>query len=74
MANVFSILWMTESSVRKGAPNQRKKRKGAFWEDRYHATAVESNEHLIQRLVYLVYIDLNMVRAAACGKSSIRVE
>jgi len=40
--------------------NQRKNRKGAFWEDRYHATAVESGEHLIK---CLVYIDLNMVRA-----------
>jgi putative transposase len=42
--------------------NQRKERKGAFWEDRYHATAVERNEHLIR---CLVYIDLNMVRAGA---------
>lgn len=40
--------------------NQRKERKGAFWEDRYHATAVDSGIHLIQ---CLVYIDLNMVRA-----------
>ena len=40
--------------------NQRKGRHRAFWEDRYHATAVEANEHL-QRC--LVYIDLNMVRA-----------
>ena len=40
--------------------NQRKKRKGAFWEDRYHATAVETDEHLAQ---CIVYIDLNMVRA-----------
>ena len=40
--------------------NQRKNRKGAFWEDRYHATAVETGKHLIQ---CLVYIDLNMVRA-----------
>ena len=40
--------------------NQRKGRNGAFWEDRYHATAVERNEHLIR---CLVYIDLNMVRA-----------
>ncbi len=31
--------------------NQRKKRKGAFWEDRYYATVVETNQHLIQRLV-----------------------
>ena len=40
--------------------NQRKQRKGAFWEDRYHATAIETDDHL-QRC--LVYIDLNMVRA-----------
>ncbi len=31
-----------------------------FWSDRYHATAIESGEHLIR---CLVYIDLNMVRA-----------
>jgi REP element-mobilizing transposase RayT len=42
--------------------NQRKERQGAFWEDRYHATAVESGEHLHR---CLVYIDLNMVRAGA---------
>jgi len=40
--------------------NNRKYRKGAFWEDRYHATAVETGEHLAK---CLVYIDLNMVRA-----------
>ena len=40
--------------------NQRKTRKGAFWEDRYHATAIESGNHLIR---CLAYIDLNMVRA-----------
>lgn len=40
--------------------NIRKNRKGAFWEDRYHATAVESGTHLAQ---CMVYIDLNMVRA-----------
>ena len=40
--------------------NERKRRKGAFWEDRYHATAVENGLHLRQ---CLVYIDLNMVRA-----------
>lgn len=40
--------------------NQRKNRQGAFWEDRYHATAVENGEHLLR---CLVYIDLNMVRA-----------
>ena len=40
--------------------NQRKDRKGAFWQDRYHATAVQTNEHLIK---CITYIDLNMVRA-----------
>ena len=40
--------------------NQRKSRKGAFWEDRYHAVAVETEQHLVR---CLVYIDLNMVRA-----------
>ena len=30
--------------------NQRKQRKGAFWEDRYHATAVDNGEHLFRCL------------------------
>lgn len=42
--------------------NQRKGRKGAFWEDRYHATAVETDRHLLE---CLIYIDMNMVRAGA---------
>jgi len=37
--------------------NRRKGRNGAFWEDRYHATAIESGEHLLR---CLVYIDMNM--------------
>jgi hypothetical protein len=40
--------------------NQRKDRQGAFWEDRYHATAVQSGKHLVR---CMSYIDLNMVRA-----------
>ncbi len=40
--------------------NQRKKRRGALWEDRYHATAVDTGGHLFQ---CLIYIDMNMVRA-----------
>ncbi len=40
--------------------NQRKNRTGAFWQDRYHATAVKTGNHLIR---CLAYIDLNMVRA-----------
>ena len=47
--------------------NRRKKRKGAFWEDRYHATAVENGEHLLQ---CLVYIDMNMVRAGVVNHPS----
>jgi putative transposase len=47
--------------------NHRKERKGAFWEDRYHATAVEGNDHLIR---CLIYIDLNMVRAGVVSHPS----
>lgn len=42
--------------------NRRKGRQGAFWEDRYHATAIEADVHLHR---CLTYIDLNMVRAGA---------
>ncbi len=47
--------------------NQRKKRKGAYWEDRYHATAVEADSHLIE---CMVYVDLNMVRAGVVAHPS----
>ena len=40
--------------------NQRKGRKGAFWEDRYHATAVALDKHLFK---CMEYIDMNMIRA-----------
>jgi len=40
--------------------NKRKNRRGAYWEDRYHATAVETDKYLLE---CAVYIDLNMVRA-----------
>ena len=40
--------------------NRRKSRRGAFWEDRYFATAVATDRHLA---MCIVYIDLNMVRA-----------
>jgi len=40
--------------------NERKDRGGAFWEDRYHATAVQPGAHLLR---CMVYVDLNMVRA-----------
>ena len=44
--------------------NRRKGRQGTFWENRYHATAVDRDEHLIR---CLAYVDLNMVRAGAVG-------
>jgi len=47
--------------------NQRKGRKGAYWEDRYHATAVESGDHLAR---CMVYIDMNMVRAGVVDHPS----
>lgn len=47
--------------------NRRKSRHGAFWEDRYHATAVETGEHLAR---CMVYIDLNMVRAGVVDHPS----
>lgn len=58
--------------------NGRHRRRGAFWEGRYHATAVETGDHLRH---CLVYIDLNMVRAGqvlhprewdACGYKEIQ--
>jgi hypothetical protein len=47
--------------------NRRKKRKGAFWEDRYQATAVQADSHFVQ---CMIYIDLNMVRAGVVGHPS----
>jgi putative transposase len=40
--------------------NRGKGKQGAFWADRYHATAIERDENLHR---CLTYIDLNMVRA-----------
>lgn len=40
--------------------NTRKQRRGAFWEDRYFATAVATDRRLA---LCLTYIDLNMIRA-----------
>ncbi len=47
--------------------NRRKKRKGAYWEDRYHATAIESGMHLFK---CIIYIDMNMVRAGVVSHPS----
>lgn len=40
--------------------NKRNNRSGAFWGDRYHATAVQENKHLFNCMMYM---DMNMVRA-----------
>ena len=40
--------------------NLRKTRTGAYWEDRYHATVVDTEEYLAR---CMTYIDLNMVSA-----------
>ena len=49
------------------AYNRRKNRRGAFWEDRYHATAVDTGDHLLR---CMAYIDLNMVRAGAANHAA----
>lgn len=45
--------------------NRRKGRKGAYWEDRYHCTIVDSGRYLWN---CLLYVDLNMVRAGVINK------
>lgn len=40
--------------------NRRKQRKGAYWEDSYHLSIVQTEEYLMN---CHIYIDLNMVRA-----------
>jgi putative transposase len=52
-------LQLIESRIAQGY-NARKERRGAFWEDRYHGTAVEDGVQLAR---CLTYIDMNMVRA-----------
>lgn len=47
--------------------NQRRSRKGAYWEDRYHATIIENDDHLRR---CLLYIDLNMVRTGVVAHPS----
>jgi putative transposase len=49
------------------AYKRRKGRKGAFWEDRYHATAVVTDTYLAH---CMVYVDLNMVRAGVVSHPS----
>jgi putative transposase len=44
--------------------NIRKQRKGAFWEDRYHASAIEQNSHLNRCLVYIGFKIFNIFSIA----------
>jgi hypothetical protein len=39
--------------------NQRKGRHGAFWEDRYHATAIEADKHLHIQLLFQLFQRFN---------------
>ncbi len=41
-------VWHITHRCHKREYNQRKNRKGAFWEDRYHATAVKTGKHLTE--------------------------
>ena len=47
--------------------NMLKKREGAFWSGRYHATLIESGNHLSE---CLFYIDYNMMRAGVVSHPS----
>jgi len=47
--------------------NARKNRIGSFWEDRYHATAIQTDQHFLK---CMLYIDLNMVRAGVVSHPS----
>lgn len=47
--------------------NFQRKREGAFWKDRFHATRVQDGEHFGR---CMFYIDLNMVRVGAVRHSS----
>ena len=51
--------------------NARKNRKGAFWEDRYFATAISTDQYLSE---CISYIDLNMLRAGVIKHPSEWVE
>ena len=40
--------------------NRRKLRQGAFWEDRYHATAIQSDAHLNRCITSVSYTHLTL--------------
>lgn len=59
LGGISKLMQLVESCVAQQY-NSRKGRKGAFWEDRYHCTIVDSGRYLWN---CLQYVDLNMVRA-----------
>jgi putative transposase len=52
--------------------NQRKRRQGAFWEDRYHAVAIESGEHVNDRSNGATH-DRRNGAISKCPKSGFRI-
>lgn len=56
----LSMMMQWLQGTTAGDLNRRQKREGSFWRGRFHATLIESGEHLSR---CLFYIDMNMVRA-----------
>jgi putative transposase len=63
---IANSMQLVEGCVAR-AYNRRKSRRGAFWQECYNATAVDSDEHLAN---CLTYVDLNMVRAGVVAHPS----
>ena len=76
--HVHLLLWATDGADVSAAMqylqgtaardyNRRKKRRGAYWADRFHPTLVQTGPHLSRCLFYMA---LNMVRARAVSHPS----
>jgi putative transposase len=63
-AEAVSELMQYTQGCSAQAYNLRKRRQGAFWSDRYHATMIEDGTQFWR---CLLYVDVNMVRAGAVG-------
>ena len=63
---IIKSLQLTEGRLAQEY-NIRKGREGSFWEDRYHATIVDTGNYLLR---CSSYIDFNMVRANVVGHPS----
>ncbi len=51
--------------------NQRKNRKGAFWEDRYHATAIATDQHLQNQPTFFHPVFLPGKTIKACHSTKV---